>query len=85
MYQSDKGLEIKLRLAEIDRRFAQLTAVSSKLAGMTAQLDRLREAHNKIGRFTDCSNPSNGLRKDDCCSKSLANGRASRADMLDKH
>lgn len=53
MYRSSKSLNIKLRLGEINRRFAELKAVSSKLAGMAAQLDRLREVNEKLGRPTD--------------------------------
>ena len=86
MYRADKRLEIKLRLGEIDRRFAELTVISSKLAGMTAQLDRLRKANETTGRFIDCSCPSSHRRRGDHPSKGVGSGRAySRENVLDKH
>ena len=87
MYRSDKSLEIKLRLREINQRFVELTAVSSKLAGQAAQLGRLREVNEKLGRFTDRSSPSSRHGNDDYPSKErIGSGRRnSRANMLDKH
>jgi hypothetical protein len=86
MYRSNKGLVIKLRLNEINRRFAVLTATSSALAGMAEQLDRLREVDEGIGRFTDRSSPSSRRRNDDYPSQErLGRGRRnSRSDMLAK-
>lgn len=49
MYRTDKKLEVKLRLGEIQRRSAELSAVSSELADMVAQLDRLRKLDERIG------------------------------------
>jgi hypothetical protein len=49
MYRTDKKLEVKLRLGEIQRRSAELSAVSSELADMMAQLDRLRKLDERIG------------------------------------
>jgi hypothetical protein len=59
MYRTSKILETKLRLNEINRRFAELRAVSSKLADMAAQLDRLRKLNGRVGVFIDRSAPSN--------------------------
>jgi hypothetical protein len=39
-------------LSEINRRSAQLSATSSRLAGMAAQLDRLREVNETIRIFS---------------------------------
>jgi hypothetical protein len=58
MVSSNKSLDIKLRLNEINRRFAQLSAVSSRLADMAEQLDRLRKVNERIGIFSDRSIPS---------------------------
>jgi hypothetical protein len=87
MYRSNKRLDIKLRLSEINRRFAELNAASSKLAGMATQLDRLRKVNEIVGCFTDRSGPSSHRRNDDHPStKRLGNGRhSSRASMLTKH
>ena len=59
MYRTSKILETKLRLNEMNRRFAELRAVSSKLADMAAQLDRLRKLNGHVGVFIDRSAPSN--------------------------
>jgi len=86
MRQAHTRLEIKLRLGEIDRRFAELTAISSKLAGMTAQLNRLREADEKMGRFADCSCGPGRRRKDDDPLKGPGKGRGhSRENIVDEH
>jgi hypothetical protein len=39
---------VKLRLAEINRRSAELSAISSKLEEMVLQLDRLRTLSGRI-------------------------------------
>jgi hypothetical protein len=87
MYRSNKRLDVRLRLSEINRRFAELNAVSSKLEGMAAQLGRLRKVSEGIGRFTDRGSPSSRRRDDDCPPKErLGDGRRnSRANVLDKH
>jgi hypothetical protein len=53
MYRTDKNFDIKLRLNEINRRSVELSAVSSKLANMAAQLDRLRKVNERIGIFAN--------------------------------
>ena len=87
MYRSNKRLDIRLRLSEINRRFAELNAVSSKLAGMAAQLGRLRKVSEGIGRFTDRSSPLSRRRNDDYPPKErLGDGRRnSRTHILDNH
>jgi hypothetical protein len=52
----NRDLEIKLRLGKITRRSAELSAISSKLAGMASQLDRLRKLNGRIDRLgkRDC-------------------------------
>jgi hypothetical protein len=55
MCQSDKRLDIKSRLGEIDRKFAKLTAVSSNLAHMAERLARLRRVNERICLFIDRS------------------------------
>jgi hypothetical protein len=49
MCRANKKLEVRLRLGEIKRRSAELSAVSSELADMVAQLDRLRKLDERIG------------------------------------
>jgi hypothetical protein len=49
MCRTNKKLEVRLRLGEIKRRSAELSAVSSELADMVAQLDRLRKLDERIG------------------------------------
>jgi hypothetical protein len=50
--------DIELRLSEINRRSAQLSAVSCKLAHMAALMERLRKVNERIGIFSDRSIPS---------------------------
>ena len=63
MYRGHKDLDIRLRLTEMNRRSAELSAVSSKLADMAAQLDRLRKLNERIWIFAGCGSPS-GRRRD---------------------
>jgi hypothetical protein len=58
MCQSDKRLDIELLLGEIDRRFAELTAVSSNLAHMAERLARLRRVNERMYLFIERSGPS---------------------------
>jgi hypothetical protein len=58
MCRANENLNVKLRLREINRRFAELSAVSSRLAVMAAQLDRLRHVDEGICLFTDPSTSS---------------------------
>jgi hypothetical protein len=55
MYRTNNNLEVKLRLREMIRRSAELSATSSKLADMASQLDLLRKVNGKIGLFIDRS------------------------------
>jgi hypothetical protein len=47
------NLDVKLRLSEITRKSAELSAVSSKLADMASQLDHLRKLNGRIEFLTD--------------------------------
>ena len=47
------NLDVKLRLSEITRESAELSAVSSKLADMASQLDHLRKLNGRIEFLTD--------------------------------
>ncbi len=42
-----RNLDVKSRLGEITRRSAELSAISSKLADMALQLDRLRKLNGR--------------------------------------
>jgi hypothetical protein len=64
MYRTIKILETKLRLNEINRRFAELRVVSSKLADMAAQLECLRKLNGRVGVFIDRNAPSSPGRDD---------------------
>ena len=44
----NRDMDVKLRLREINRRSAELSTISSKLADMALQLDRLRELNGRI-------------------------------------
>jgi hypothetical protein len=46
--RTNRNLNVKLRLGEINRRFAELSAISSKLEEMALQLDRLRTLNGRI-------------------------------------
>src|ERR1700688_2753455 len=52
------NLDVKLRLSEIARKSAELSAVSSKLDDMASQLNRLRQLNGRIGFLTDRNSPS---------------------------
>ena len=62
MYRWDKRLDVKLRLGEIDRRLAELTAVSSRLAHMAEQLARARKVNERICLLIDRRRPSSRRR-----------------------
>ena len=51
MYRAKSDLEVKLRLRDIVRRSAELTARSSKLADMASELDILRKVNGEVGLF----------------------------------
>jgi hypothetical protein len=86
MYRPDKNLDIKLRLSEINRRFAELKAVSSKLAGSAEQLSRLRKVDERICLFVDRSGSSSHRRYEHPSKKPLANSRpSSRESLMDEH
>jgi len=74
MYRTSKTLETKLRLNEINRRFAELRAISSKLADMAAQLDRLRKVNGRV-RVLINRRVSSNRRGDVISSKCLGNGQ----------
>ena len=77
MYQTGKTFDIKLRLNEINRRSVQLSAASSKLADLVAQLDHLRSVDERIRIFADRRASSDRRRNGDYLSrKHLGNGRA---------
>lgn len=57
-----RNLDVELRLGEIIRRSAELSAVSSELADMALQLDRLRRLNGRIALPTDRSRPSSPAR-----------------------
>ena len=46
--RTSRNPDVKLRLGEITRRSEELSAISSKLAEMALQLDRLRELNGRI-------------------------------------
>jgi hypothetical protein len=52
------NLDVKLRLREIARKSAELSAVSSELADMASQLNRLRKLNGRIEFLTDRDSPS---------------------------
>jgi hypothetical protein len=58
MCRTNKIMNVKSRLCEMDQRFAELSAVSARLASMVAQLDRLRTVDQSICHFTDRSTSS---------------------------
>jgi hypothetical protein len=49
-----RSLNLKLRLGEISRRSAELSATSSKLEKMALQLDRLRKLNGRTGLLGNC-------------------------------
>jgi hypothetical protein len=51
MYRTDKNFDIKLRLNEINRMAVQLSAASSELADLAAQLNHLRKLNETIRIF----------------------------------
>lgn len=53
MYRAKSDLEVKLRLYDMVRRSAELTANSTKLADMASELDLLRKVNGKVGLFID--------------------------------
>ena len=53
MYRTDQNSDIKLRLNEINRRSVQLSAASSELADLAAQLDHLRKVNEGIRIFAN--------------------------------
>ena len=52
------NLDFKLRLSEIARKSAELSAASSKLADMASQLNRLRQLNGGIEFLSDRNGPS---------------------------
>lgn len=54
----NRNLDVELRLGEIARRSAELSAVSSRLADMASQLERLRQLNSRIALLTDRNRPS---------------------------
>ena len=65
MYRKAKNSEIELRLTEINRRSIALSATSSELANLAAQLVRLRQANERIGDLTGRMALSNPRRSGD--------------------
>jgi hypothetical protein len=51
MYRTSKNFDVKLRLNEINRRSFELSAASSELASLAAQLDHLRRVHETMSIF----------------------------------
>jgi hypothetical protein len=51
------SLDVKLRLSEIAQKSAELSAVSSKLADMASQLNRLRKLNGRMGFLSDRNSP----------------------------
>ena len=51
------NLDFKSRLSEIARKSAELSAVSSKLADMASQLNRLRQLNGGIASLRDRNSP----------------------------
>ena len=68
--------DVKLRLSEISRRSAELSAISSKLQEMVIQLDQLRRLNGRV-EFLD-HRDSNGSRKHDYHTYRLIGGRRDR-------
>ncbi len=52
------NLEVKLRLYEIARKSAELSAIRSELVDMASQLDRLRKLNGTLGLLSDRDNSS---------------------------
>jgi hypothetical protein len=76
MYPIDKNFDIKLRLNEINRRSVQLSAASSELAELAAQLDQLRKVNERIRIFANRRAYSSRRRGGDYLSrKHLGNSR----------
>jgi hypothetical protein len=63
------NLGVKLRLSEIARKSAELSAVSSKLANMASQLNRLRRLNGRIEFLTDRNSPSSRRKNDSYISR----------------
>jgi hypothetical protein len=63
------NLDVKLRLSEIDRKSAELSAVSSELADMASQLNRLRKLNGRTGFLTDRNSPSRRRKNDSYISR----------------
>lgn len=53
MYRTENNFAIELRLNEINRRAVQLSAASSELADLAAQLNRLRKLNMTIRIFAN--------------------------------
>lgn len=69
MYRTDKNFDIKLRLNEINRRSAQLSAASSELANLAAQLNNLRKLNETIRIFANRRVYSNRRRHNEYLSR----------------
>jgi hypothetical protein len=69
MYRTDKNFAIKLRLKEINRRSVELSAASSGLANLAAQLDHLRKENERIRVFANCRAYSSRRRDGDYLSR----------------
>jgi hypothetical protein len=59
MYRTHNNCDIRLRLNEINRRSVELSAASSELANLAAQLDHLRKVNERISIFATRTAPSN--------------------------
>jgi hypothetical protein len=76
MYRTSKNFDIKLRLDEINRRSIELSATSSELANLAAQLDHLRKVNERIRIFATRTVHSNRRRDGNSLSRRhLANSR----------
>lgn len=62
MYRADEHFDLELRLTEINRKAVRLSAASSELADLAAQLDNLRKINERVIIFAKRRVPSNRRR-----------------------
>jgi hypothetical protein len=82
MYRTDRNFDIKLRLKEINRRSAELSAASFELANLAAQLNHLRKENERIRIFANRRAYSSRRRDGDYLSRKHLWSSTSRLRIL---
>ena len=67
----NRHLAVRLRLYEIDRRSAELSAKGLELADMASELDRLRKLNDMLSLLTKHGSTSNSKRYNSLTCKRL--------------